>query len=121
MAINTPYALDIGALVVAFIVGVAIPYITTVITHATAPVWLKSVITFALSALGGILVTFSLADYNSYSDYLFAIAVTWLATMRAHYAGMVNMVAIKTAHIGIGATSPTEPLTSTSNTEENFS
>lgn len=111
MAIDTPYALDIGALVVAFITGIVIPYITEIVTHATAPVWLRGVITFALSALAGILITTSLADFNSYSDYLFTIAVTWLATMRAHYAGMTKMVAIKTAGFGVGATTPKEPLT----------
>lgn len=111
MAIDTPYALDIGALVVAFITGIVIPYITETITHATAPAWLRGVINFGLSALSGILVTLSLADFNSYSDYLFTIAVTWLATMRAHYAGMTKMVAVKTAEFGIGATAPKEPLT----------
>lgn len=110
MAIDTPYALDIGALVVAFIVGIAIPFLTELVTHATAPAWLRGVLNFGLSALAGILVTLSLADFNSYSDYLFTIATTWLATMRAHYTGMTNPVAIKTANFGIGATVPKEPL-----------
>jgi fructose-specific phosphotransferase system IIC component len=110
VAIDTPYAIDIGALVVAFIVGIAIPWLTEFITHATAPMWVRSVLNFGLSALAGILVTLTLADFNSLSDYLFTIATTWLATMRAHYAGMANIVAVKTAEFGIGSTAPKEPL-----------
>lgn len=97
------FLVDINALAIAFIIGVAIPWVTEAITHSTAPMWLRSVINFALSAVAGVLTTVLIADYQSFADYLLAIAFAWIATMRAHYAGMANPVAVRTAGVGIGA------------------
>lgn len=100
---------DINALVIAFVIGIAIPWLTELVTHASAPEWIRSVLNFALSALAGVLTTVVFSDFQSVGDYLIAIALAWLATMRAYYAGLPRPVATSTAHIGIGAsTKPTQ-------------
>ena len=99
------YLTDIHALAIAFIVGVAIPWLTELITHSSAPSWLRGVLNFGFSALAGILTTIALSDFQTVYDYIFAIAITWVATMRAHYAGMAKPVATRTASFGLGAPS----------------
>lgn len=101
------YLLDVNAIVIAFIIGIAIPWLTELVTHASAPDWLRSILNFALSALAGVLTTVIFAEFQTVGDYLLAIAVTWLATMRAYYAGMAKPVATSTAHMGIGGPSTT--------------
>lgn len=96
---------DVNALAIAFIVGIAIPWLTEFITHSSAPDWLRSVINFALSALAGVLTTIVFSDFQAFGDYLIAIALTWLATMRAYYAGLPRPIATSTAHIGVGKSS----------------
>lgn len=106
--INTgisPTVVSTVALAVAFIVGILIPLLTELITHATAPMWIRSALNFGLSAVAGILITVTITDYTSISDYILAIASAWVATMRSHYAGLANPVALKTANFGIGAQS----------------
>lgn len=101
------FLVDINALAIAFVIGIAIPWITEFVTHSTAPMWVRSVINFALSALAGVLTTLAIADYQSFGDYMLAIVFAWLATMRAHYAGLANPIAVATAGIGIGGRTPT--------------
>lgn len=103
------YLVDVTALVIAFVVGVAVPWVTELITHASAPAWIRGVLNFSLSTLVGVLTTLLLADYQTFSDYLFAIMVTWIATMRAHYAGMAKPIASWTAAFGIGEPRRTQP------------
>lgn len=85
-----------------FVIGVFIPMLTALVTHITAPQWLRSGLNFGLSALAGILTTIAITDYHTLNDYLLAIAFAWLATMRSHYAGLTTPIAIATANFGIG-------------------
>lgn len=85
-----------------FVIGVFIPMLTALVTHITAPQWLRSGLNFGLSALAGILTTLVITDYHTLIDYLLAIAFAWLATMRSHYAGLTTPIAIATANFGIG-------------------
>lgn len=94
----------IGFLLPSFLSGLVIPFVTDLITKSEAPVWIKSSSNFALSALAGVVVTISIGDYSSTSDYLTAIAAAWLASMRMHYTGATKPLAAATADVGIGAT-----------------
>lgn len=85
-----------------FVIGVFIPMLTALVTHITAPQWIRSGLNFGLSALVGVLATIAITDYHTLNDYLLAIAFAWLATMRSHYAGLTTAIAITTANFGIG-------------------
>lgn len=94
-----------ATLVISFVIGILIPLLTELIIHSTAPMWIRSALNFGLSALAGVLVTVIFSDYSTLNDYLLAIASAWVASMRSHYAGLANPVALKTANFGIGAQS----------------
>jgi hypothetical protein len=93
-----------------FVIGVFIPMLTALVTHITAPQWLRAGLNFGLSALAGILATIAINDYRTLNDYLLAIAFAWLATMRSHYAGLPNSITIATANLGIGRQSKVDTL-----------
>lgn len=96
-----PYSMT-ALMLSSFVIGVFIPMLTALITHITAPQWLRSGLNFGLSALAGVLATIAITNYHTLNDYLLAIAFAWLATMRSHYAGLSNPIAIATANLGIG-------------------
>lgn len=100
--------IETAPVVISFGAGIFVPMITEAITHSTAPAWVRTVLNFVLSALVGALATAALSQYNSVYDYLLAVIVAWLASMRSHYAGLALPIASLTADFGIGK-SPNAP------------
>jgi len=70
------------------ILGLLIPLATEAVTKVHAPLWVKSTVTFLLSVLAGAIATVVITDFSTVQDYLLAIGVAWVATMRSYFAGM---------------------------------
>lgn len=85
-----------------FVVGVLVPFLTALITKATAPEWLKGVLNFLLSSLAAGIVNLAIGDYHTFGSFLTALIVAWLASMRMHYTGATKPIVNATADIGIG-------------------
>ncbi|GAA2774167.1 hypothetical protein [Saccharopolyspora taberi] len=88
------------ALLVSGVVALVVPSLTESITHSKAPTWLKSTITFALSAAVGAVTTVVVDDHATVLGYLAAILTAWLTSARAYVAGLVLAIAPNT---GVGA------------------
>ena len=94
---------DLVALLLSGVLGLAVPTLTETITHSKAPTWLKSLLAFALSAAVAAVTTVVVDDHPTVVGYLAAVGTTWLASARAYFAGLVLALAPGS---GLGAPSP---------------
>lgn len=84
---------ELTALVVSGIVGLLIPWLTELVTHSAARTEVKSLVTAALSALDGALVTVVVDPGADWKAYLAAIFTAWVASMRVYFTGAVRSLA----------------------------
>lgn len=91
---------DLVALLVSGAVGLIVPTLTETATHSNAPTWLKSLLTFALSAVVAAVSTVAVDDHATVVGYLAAVGTAWLASARAYVAGLVVALA---PHSGLGS------------------
>ncbi|MGH3099268.1 MAG: hypothetical protein ACRDMV_25085 [Streptosporangiales bacterium] len=99
---DTAQLMLLTSLAVSALTGVAIPFLVSAVTHAQAPVALKSGLAFALSALSGVLTTVVWASGERWQDYVLAIVSAWALAIVTHYSGATEPVKQRTANVGVG-------------------
>lgn len=92
--------------VIALITGVIVPLLVGLLTKINASPSVKSVLNFGLSALGGVLATFS-ADTFEWKGFLVNFALTWVISIATYYGlwrptGVAPAVQEATPEFGLG-------------------
>jgi len=99
-------AIDSYVLLIPLVIGVLIPFLTELVTKASAPPQLKSGIAIALSILGGVVTGVSTVPlelgWSGVPAYLLAILVAWLTSGRVWLTGFLNGLIERTQNVGIG-------------------
>lgn len=80
----------VSQLIVPFVVGVVIPFLTSWTTARGLPEYWETLLNAALSAAGAALVSISFD--GDWKAYLLAFAVTWMGAMRGHYTGLPQLL-----------------------------
>ncbi|MCA1185695.1 hypothetical protein LCD36_04415 [Saccharopolyspora sp. 6T] len=91
---------ELIAPLIAAAVGLVVPWLTELVTHSTAPTWIKSVVTAVLAALVGAVTTVVVDPSGTLLDYLAVIGAAWLVSGRAYLAGLGGQ---PLSGVGIGA------------------
>lgn len=89
-------------LVLSLLVGVIIPHIVDLLTHSTAPRWMKSGLAIVLSALTGALTTVTWQGWDDWKVYVFNIFIATVSAFTSHTAGTSEVVQRQTGDFGIG-------------------
>lgn len=71
------------------VVGLLVPFLSDLLTHAQAPIVLKSLVTAALSAAGGAVTAVVVVPGGDWRAYLLAVGAAWGASMRLFFADWV--------------------------------
>lgn len=93
---------ELVPLLVSLVCGVAIPSVVDLVTHSTAPWWLKSGFATVLSALAGALTTVAWQPDVNWKVYVFNVFAAFLATFTSHHAGSSQVVQDVTGSFGVG-------------------
>lgn len=93
-------------LLVSMVAGVVIPSIVDLVTHSTAPWWLKSTIATVLAAIAGAVSTTVWQPDAGIKVYLFNVLSAFVLTFTSHQAGSSEVVESLTGSFGIGKQSP---------------
>ncbi len=75
---------------VPFIAGVVIPFLTNWITARGWPASLETVINIMLSSVAAVATTITFN--GDWKEYLLALAVAWTGAMRGHYTGLPQLL-----------------------------
>lgn len=94
-----------------FVLGLAIPALTELMTKVYAPDGVKSAVAIALALLAAAVPTVPVAMLGagtlaSVGAYFTAVLIAWLTSGRAYLAGMANKAAIAKPYSGIGPKLP---------------
>lgn len=75
---------------IAFVIGVVLPFITHWTTVHGWNVNVESALNFALSAVASAIVTVPFS--GSWQTFLVAFATAWVGTLRGHYLGLAQQL-----------------------------
>ena len=89
-------------LLASMIAGVIIPSIVDLVTHSTAPWWLKSALATALAAIAGAVSTTVWQPDAGVKVYVFNILTAFVLTFTSHQAGSSEIVEGLTGSYGLG-------------------
>jgi len=76
-----------GQLLLNVLIGVVLPMLVALVTHRVAAEWLKGLLLLALSVLGGLLATISVADFH-WKDFLTAFVIQFSSAVVAHFGAL---------------------------------
>lgn len=76
-----------GQVLLNVVIGVVLPLLVALVTHRVAAEWLKSLILLALSVLGGLLTTVTVASFD-WKDFLLAFAVQFGSAVASHFGAL---------------------------------
>lgn len=89
-------------LIVSFFLGLGVPVVTEFVTKATAPLWLKSLVTAGVSAAVAAVAVAVGTHFDGLKEFALFFGVTWVGSMRGYFMGVGNPVAKATPTVGIG-------------------
>lgn len=99
-------SLDSWPVLVAGGLGVVATHLTELLTHYTAPQWIKSGLNLSLVTLAGVIATTQTVPGHTWKDYAGTILAAWATSMFAHRAGLTAWLQSITAGFGIGKDEP---------------
>lgn len=99
-------SVDLFPLALSVLVGVVIPHIVDLVTHSTAPQWVKSGLAVVLAALTGALTTVTWQGWDDWKVYVLNIFMAFVAAFTSHTAGASEFVQQATGDFGVGKRYP---------------
>jgi hypothetical protein len=99
---NTLAAIDIGPTIISLLVGMIIPHIVDLVTHSSAPKWMKSWLAVVCAAITGALTTVTWQGWDDWRVFVFNIFIATVSAFTSHTAGASEFVQRSTADFGIG-------------------
>lgn len=90
------------ALIVPLFLGIAISYLTELLTKTHAPQSVKSFVAVVLSSLGGAVSTVVFDPRAPWTVYAGAIFATFLSTLATHYTGATKVLQDASPNFGLG-------------------
>jgi small basic protein len=95
-------SVDLFPVALSLLIGVIIPHIVDLVTHSTAPPWLKSALAVSLATLTGALTTVTWQGWDDWKVYVLNIFMAFVAAFTSHTAGASEFVQRATGDFGIG-------------------
>lgn len=95
-------SVDLFPLALSLMVGFIIPHIVDLVTHSTAPVWMKSGLAVVLAGLTGALTTVTWQGWDDWKVYVLNIFAAFMSAITSHTAGMSEIVQKETGDFGVG-------------------
>jgi hypothetical protein len=90
------------ALIIPMLLGVAVSFLTELLTKSAAPQGVKSLVSVALSALAGAVSTVVFDPHAAWTLYVGAIFTAWLAAIATHYTGATRILQDASPNFGLG-------------------
>lgn len=95
-------SVDLFPVALSLLIGFVIPHIVDLVTHSTAPQWMKSGLAVALAALTGALTTVTWQGWNDWKVYVLNIFMVFMSAFTSHTAGTSEFVQNATGDFGVG-------------------
>lgn len=76
-----------GQLLLNVLIGVVLPVLVALVTHRVAAEWLKATLLLALSVLGGLLATITVADFH-WKDFVTAFVIQFVSAVASHFGAL---------------------------------
>lgn len=90
------------AIIVPALLGVAISFLTELLTKSSAPQSVKSFVSIVLSTAAGVVSTIVYDQSAPWTTYAGAVLVAWITAIATHYTGATRVLQDASPNFGLG-------------------